>query len=348
MFPLFLKENGIIVGIVIMFILWLVLFKRIADFFEKCISMYSSHKFKLPEVNVLFYSLTSGVFCFISVPICFSTFKSSTSSDSSLMLWLLDSFRHMMDHCAITESVDPSRNFKFIILYSCLLHSVYTSFTNNVDERPLLSTLKKGAVLSFFASTYCFGCTEAGFVFLGLSNLSLGTLEAARLLKVCHNKTNSMVIKILSFGQFIVHCVIWISIYLFLVPFIVLSSVEVLTINNDNRLPLSIMLFSLLIFYLIELRDSPLNMSTTSGNGIFRLFESPKSSQLTAASNSNKRNQNKQKSKENLLMLYQTTKCAMAVKKKVQKIRQDKLTTRLLLPSEIKSEPIEVIEIFDD
>ncbi|XP_029343157.1 uncharacterized protein LOC100568808 isoform X2 [Acyrthosiphon pisum] len=263
------------------------------------------------------------------------------------MYWLLDSFRHMMDRCATTESVDPSRNFKFIILYSCLLHSVYTSFANNLEERPLLSTLKKGAVLSFFASTYCFGCTEAGFVFLGLSNLSLGTLEAARLLKVCHNKTNSMLIKILSFGQFVVHCVIWISIYLFLVPFVVLSSVEVLTMNNDNRLPLSIMLISLLIFYFIELRDSPLNMSTTSGNGIFRLFESPKSS-LMAANNSSKRNQNKQKSKENLLVLYQTTKCAMAVKKKVQKIRQDKLGTRLLSASEIKPEPIDVIEIFDD
>ncbi|CAH1707396.1 unnamed protein product [Aphis gossypii] len=342
MFVLFLKENSIIIGIVIMFILWLILFKRIACFFEKCISMYSSHKFKLPEINVLFNSLTSGVFCFISVPICFSTFKPSSSSNSSLMYWLLDSFRNMMDRCVITESVDPTRNFKFIILYSCLLHSVYTSFTNNLDERPLLSTLKKGAVLSFFASTYCFGCVEAGFVFLGLSNLSLGTLEAARLLKVCHSKTNSMVIKILSFGQFVVHCVIWISIYLFLVPFIVLSSVEVLMMNNDNQLPLSIMLFSLLVFYLIELRDSPLNMSSTSGNGIFRLFESPKSS-LLAANNSIKRNQNKQKSKENLLVLYQTTKCAMAIKKKAQKIRQDKLSTAV-----IKPEPIEVIEIFDD
>lgn len=39
---------------------------------------------------------------------------------------------------------------------------------------------------------------------------------------------------------------------------------------------------------------------------------------------------------------------AMAVKKKVQKIRQDKLATRLLTASEIKPEPIEVIEIFDD
>jgi len=38
----------------------------------------------------------------------------------------------------------------------------------------------------------------------------------------------------------------------------------------------------------------------------------------------------------------------MAVKKKVQKIRQNKLSTRLLSASEIKSEPIEVIEIFDD
>jgi len=34
MFALFLKENGIIIGIVIMFVLWLVLFKRIARFFE--------------------------------------------------------------------------------------------------------------------------------------------------------------------------------------------------------------------------------------------------------------------------------------------------------------------------
>jgi len=38
----------------------------------------------------------------------------------------------------------------------------------------------------------------------------------------------------------------------------------------------------------------------------------------------------------------------MAVKKKVQKIRQDKQGTRLLSASEIKSEPIDVIEIFDD
>lgn len=118
--------------------------------------MFSSHKFKLPEINVILHSLTSGLFCFISVPICFSTFKPS-DSNSSLMFWLLESFRHMMDRCAITESIDPSRNFKFIILYSCLLHSVYTSFTNYLEERPLLSTLKKGAVLGFFASTYCFG-----------------------------------------------------------------------------------------------------------------------------------------------------------------------------------------------
>lgn len=118
--------------------------------------MYSAQKFKLPEVNVLLHSLTSGLFCFISVPICFSTFQPS-STDSSLMHWLLDSFRHMMDHCAVTESIDPSRNFKFIILYSCLLHSVYTSFANSLDEKPILSTLKKGAVLGFFASTYCFG-----------------------------------------------------------------------------------------------------------------------------------------------------------------------------------------------
>lgn len=47
-----------------------------------------------------------------------------------------------------------------------------------------------------------------------------------------------------------------ISIYLFLVPFIVLSSVDVLTMNDDNRLPIATMLITLLIFYLIELRDS--------------------------------------------------------------------------------------------
>lgn len=110
----------------------------------------------LPEVNVLLNSLTNGLFCFISVPICFSTFKSS-SSKLSLMYWLLDSFQHMMDRCAISETVDSSRNFKFIILYSCLLHSLYTSFANTLDERPMLSTIKKGAVLGFFASTYCFG-----------------------------------------------------------------------------------------------------------------------------------------------------------------------------------------------
>lgn len=119
--------------------------------------MCSSHKFKLPEVNELFQLLTSGLFCFISVPICFSTFQPS-SNDSSLMYWLLDSFRHMMNRCANTKTVDTSRNFKFIILYSCLLHSVYTSlFRNHLEERPLLSTIKKGAVLGFFASTYCFG-----------------------------------------------------------------------------------------------------------------------------------------------------------------------------------------------
>lgn len=118
--------------------------------------MYSSHKFKLPEVNVLCNSLASGIFCFISVPVCFSTFQHS-SSDISLMYWLLDSFRKMVDRCAVIETIDPSRNFKFIILYSCLMHSVYTSFSNQLEEWPLLSTIKKGAVLCFFASTYCFG-----------------------------------------------------------------------------------------------------------------------------------------------------------------------------------------------
>jgi len=34
MFAIFFKENGIIIGIVIMFILWLVLFKRFAGSFE--------------------------------------------------------------------------------------------------------------------------------------------------------------------------------------------------------------------------------------------------------------------------------------------------------------------------
>jgi len=292
-----------------MFILWFLIFKRFIGWLGKIISLYTSHKFKLPEVNMLLHSMTSGLFCFISVPICFSTFKPS-STDSSLLFWLLESFRHMMERCAITEPLDPSKNFKFIILYSCLLHSVYTSFANSIDERPLLSIFKKGAVLGFFASTYCFGCTEAGFVFLGLSNLSLGTLEVARLLKVCHNKTNSIVIKILSFLQFIVHCIIWISIYLFLIPFIVLSSIEVLILDNDNRLPLATMLFSLIIFYLLELRDSPLNMSTTSGNGIFRLFGTSTNVLVSA------KNESKEKSKQNLLMLYQTTKCAMTVKKK--------------------------------
>lgn len=38
----------------------------------------------------------------------------------------------------------------------------------------------------------------------------------------------------------------------------------------------------------------------------------------------------------------------MAVKKKLNKIRQDKLPPKLLTASEIKSEPIDVIEIFDD
>lgn len=118
--------------------------------------MFASCKFKLPEANILLHSMTSGLFCFISVPICFSTFKSS-STESSLMHWLLDSFRHMMDHCTVAETVDPSRNFKFIILYSCLLHNVYTSAINHLDERPILSIFKKGAVLGFFASTYCFG-----------------------------------------------------------------------------------------------------------------------------------------------------------------------------------------------
>lgn len=125
--------------------------------FQRIISIYYlSQKSTSPEVTALLNSLTNGFFCFISVPICFSTFKSSTA-DSSLMYWLLDSFQHMMDHCITSETADSSRNFKFIILYSCLLHNVYTSFTNILDEQPILSTIKKGAVLCFFASTYCFG-----------------------------------------------------------------------------------------------------------------------------------------------------------------------------------------------
>jgi len=39
---------------------------------------------------------------------------------------------------------------------------------------------------------------------------------------------------------------------------------------------------------------------------------------------------------------------AMAVKKKLQKIRRDKTPTRLRSASEIKPEPIDVIEVFDD
>ncbi|XP_025415544.1 uncharacterized protein LOC112687184 [Sipha flava] len=341
MLTLSLNEYCFIIGLPIVCILWSIFLKRITNFFKKCITTYSSHKFRIPEINILLNSLTSGLFCFISVPICFSTFKPSLT-DPSLMFWLLDSFRQMMERCATIETIDPSRNFKFIILYSCLLHSVYTAFVNQLDERPIMSAIKKGVILVFFASTYCFGCTEAGFVFLGLSNLSLGTLEAARLLKVCHNRTNSKVIKILCFIQFIVHCVVWISVYLFLVPFIMLSSVDVLTMNNDNQLPLVIMLFSLLVFYLIELKDSPLNISATSGNGIFRLFESPKNSLIAKA------NQTKKKSLENLSLLYQTTKCGIALKKKVKNLRQNKLSTTLLNLSEIKSEPIDVIEILDD
>lgn len=38
----------------------------------------------------------------------------------------------------------------------------------------------------------------------------------------------------------------------------------------------------------------------------------------------------------------------MAVKKKLKKIRQDKQTTELFSRTTIKSEPIDVIEIFDD
>lgn len=38
---------------------------------------------------------------------------------------------------------------------------------------------------------------------------------------------------------------------------------------------------------------------------------------------------------------------AMKVKKKLQKIRQDKVSTKLLSPSEIKCEPTDVIEISD-
>lgn len=38
----------------------------------------------------------------------------------------------------------------------------------------------------------------------------------------------------------------------------------------------------------------------------------------------------------------------MAIKKKVKNIRRDKTPTRLLSASEIKPEPIDVIEILDD
>lgn len=50
----------------------------------------------------------------------------------------------------------------------------------------------------------------------------------------------------------------------------------------------------------------------------------------------------------NIFIFYYILIGAMAVKKKVHKIRKDKLSTRLLTASEIKPEPIEVIEIFDD
>lgn len=73
------------------------------------------------------------------------------------MFWLIDSFHQMIKHCATVETIDPSRNFKFIILYSCLLHSVYTAFVNQLDERPIMSATKKAVLLVFFASTYCFG-----------------------------------------------------------------------------------------------------------------------------------------------------------------------------------------------
>lgn len=39
---------------------------------------------------------------------------------------------------------------------------------------------------------------------------------------------------------------------------------------------------------------------------------------------------------------------AIAVKQKLKRIRQNKENTKLLSPLEIKTEPIEVIEIFDD
>ncbi|XP_050432483.1 uncharacterized protein LOC126840650 [Adelges cooleyi] len=335
-----LIEYKVFLGVFMLFIFWLVLYNRIKITIAKCVSSFTT--FKLPEINKLLHSSTSALFCFISVPLCFSTF-STTNPDTSFKSWLLSSFGQMMNQCAVEERVDSFKNFKFIILYSCLLHSVYASYSEKViDEWPILKTIKRVAVLSFFASSYCFGCTEAGFVFLGLSNLSLGTLELARLLKLFHNKTSSKIIKLFSIMQFIVHCGVWISIYLFLIPFIVISSMEILKMDSENRLPLGIMLLSLLIFYLIELRDSPLNMSTTTGNGIFRLLESPKNALKLST------NKSKEKSKENMLMLYQTTKCAMAVKKKVQQIREEKKSKEFILPSKIKQEPIEVIELLDD
>ncbi|XP_050538299.1 uncharacterized protein LOC126903839 [Daktulosphaira vitifoliae] len=320
-----LKDSSVILCIFFMFILWLIIYKKFNDFTTKCMAIYSTSSLSIPEMNALFNSLTSGLFCLISVPLCFSTFK-TTNHDSTFIFWILKSFSQILDECKTDEKVDPSRNFKFIIMYSCLLHSVYSSFSEFIiDDWPVLRTIKKVSILVFFASSYCFGCSEAGFIFLGLTNLSLGTLEAARLLKMYHNKTNSFIIKILSILQFIVHCGVWISIYLLIIPFTVISSIEVLSMEMNNKLPLGTMLLSLIVFYMIELRDSPLNMSTTSGNGIFRLLGSKSSKKLNITTK-----RPVDKSKENAMMLYQTTKCVMAMKKKIKKMRSDKESRELI------------------
>lgn len=48
------------------------------------------------------------------------------------------------------------------------------------------------------------------------------------------------------------------------------------------------------------------------------------------------------------MFLFYVSIGAMAVKKKLKKIRQDKQSSELFSKPIIKSEPIDVIEIFDD
>ncbi|KAK9504087.1 hypothetical protein O3M35_010508 [Rhynocoris fuscipes] len=334
-------QIGVVPWSLFLWMVWLILHTIYKKFFLMLLQKIKIHEIQQQRLVKIYWTL---VFTTITIPFALQNL-SLTPND------LNEKFKYVLEnkvHSWIYSNQAPSIQTKlsYILLTGFLLNNACEISTekgfNNIDffHSELLTV--------FFVTTFPTKCVLFGIAVTSIVNAVKSLLEMSKLLACVGNITNSKFLSKLAFLILIIHSLIWCAVYLHILPkYFLFHAIKKIKHKSDltNLSSLSLLNISLWIFYLIDIYKSPLScLITNYVNGKkcdfedivfpashnYPIEEYDQSDVDTLESEDNYISSKNEESsveenkdpKENLVVLYQTVKCVIRVKRKLRRIRE--------------------------